>query len=87
MPTIEKIIKKMINQPNGIRIAEAEKVLKAYGYEMLRQKGSHQQFLNKGTGELITIKASNPLKRPYVEDILNRIKGKEPESEEDHETK
>lgn len=63
----------MIRQPNGIRPEEAEKVLKEYGYEAVRQKGSHKHYLNRETGELITIKQESPLKKAYVMDILKRI--------------
>ncbi len=70
---VEKLIEKMKRQPNGIRPEEAEKVLKAYGYEPVRQKGSHKQYLNKETGDLTTIKQENPLKKVYITDILNRI--------------
>lgn len=70
---VEKLIEKMKRQPNGIRPEEAEKVLKAYGYEPVRQKGSHKQYLNKETGDLTTIKQENPLKKVYVADILNRV--------------
>lgn len=70
---VEKLIEKMKRQPNGIRPEEAEKVLKAYGYEPVRQKGSHRQYLNQKTKDLTTIKQDNPLKKVYVVDILNRI--------------
>ena len=73
MPSVDKIIDKMKRQPNGIRPEEAEKVLKAYGYEPVRQKGSHKQYLNRETGELTTIKQESPLKKAYIIDILNRI--------------
>ena len=73
MPGVEKIIDKMKRQPNGIRPEEAEKVLKAYGYETVRQKGSHKQYLNKDTNDLTTIKQESPLKKAYILDILNRI--------------
>ncbi len=73
VPNIEKIISKMKNQPHGIRLEEVEKVLKYYGYELDRQRGSHKQYLNKKTGDLITIKKENPLKKVYVVDVLNRI--------------
>ena len=63
----------MFNQPNGIRPEEAEKVLNYLGYECVRQKGSHKQYLNRITGELTTIKQENPLKKVYVIDILNRL--------------
>jgi len=62
----------MKRQPNGINIAEAEKVLSANGYVFARQKGSHCHFINNN-GDVITIKKENPLKAIYVKDILNRI--------------
>lgn len=37
MANVEKIIEKMKNQPNGIRMAEADKVLTANGYRLGRQ--------------------------------------------------
>ena len=43
----------MKRQPNGIRLEEADKVLRAYGYEGVRQKGSHKQYLNKETGDTL----------------------------------
>lgn len=72
MASVEKIIEKMKRQPNGIRPEEAEKVLKAYGYEPVRQKGSHKHYLNE-KGDLTTIKQETPLKKVYIIDILNRI--------------
>lgn len=73
MPNVKKLIEKMKQQPNGIRTEEVEKVLGAYGYVPARQKGSHKHYLNKKTGDLITIKQENPLKKVYVVDVLNRI--------------
>lgn len=69
----KKLIEKMKQQPNGIRPEEIDKVLTAYGYIPARQKGSHKHYLNKETGDLITIKQENPLKKAYVVDELNRI--------------
>jgi len=75
MPTVAKIIQKMKQQPNGVRIEEAEKVLKHYGYILARRKGSHRHYLNS-IGDVITLR--DPLKIAYVEDLLNRIgEGKE----------
>ena len=39
MSYVDKIIDKMKRQPNGIRPEEAEKVLNAFGYQLVRQKG------------------------------------------------
>ena len=70
MVGVDKIIEKMKRQPNGVRLAEAEKVLSAYGYYLKRQKGSHRHYLNI-EGELITLK--DPLKKAYIDEILERI--------------
>jgi len=70
MPSVEKIILKMKNQPHGIRLSEAEKVLAAYGYVFIRQKGSHRHFINE-SGDIITLKKT--LKISYVIEILERI--------------
>ena len=72
MASIEKIIEKMKNQPNGIRVAELDKVLTHFGYRLDRQRGSHRQYINE-IGNVITIKDENPLKAVYVKDVLNRI--------------
>jgi predicted RNA binding protein YcfA (HicA-like mRNA interferase family) len=70
MPTVEKIIQKMKDQPRGIRLSEAEKVLSAYGYSFSRQKGSHRHYINE-QGAVITLK--DPLKISYITEILERI--------------
>ena len=70
LPTVEKIIEKMKNQPRGIRLPEAEKVLEAYGYNFARQKGSHRHYIND-SGDVITLK--DPLKISYVNEVLERI--------------
>ena len=70
---IDKIIQKMLQQPNGIRFLELAKVLEYYGYKMKSKTGtSHRQFINN-IGDVITIKEENPLKAVYVKDALKRI--------------
>jgi len=73
MANVDKIIEKMLRQPNGIKMDEADKVLCANGYRLDRQKGSHRQYINNH-GDVITIKDETPLKAVYVKDILHRIK-------------
>lgn len=72
MASVEKIIQKMKNQPNGIRVEEVHKVLTTFGYRLDRQRGSHRQYINN-FGDVITIKDETPLKKAYVKDVLNRI--------------
>lgn len=72
MASVDEIIEKMKNQPNGIKMSEADKVLTANGQRLARQRGSHRQYIN-AVGDVITIKDENPLKAVCVKDILNRI--------------
>jgi predicted RNA binding protein YcfA (HicA-like mRNA interferase family) len=73
MPSVEKIIEKMRNQPNGIRFKEAEKVLNYLEFYETRQKGSHKRFKNTETQEAITIPEKTPLKAVYVKEILEML--------------
>ena len=73
MASIEKLIEKMKNQPNGITIEEVSKVLAEKGYSFARQKGSHCHYINK-TGDVITIVQRKPtIKKVYVVEVLDRI--------------
>jgi predicted RNA binding protein YcfA (HicA-like mRNA interferase family) len=72
MASVDKIIQKMKNQPNGISLEEAARVLAANGYHFNRQKGSHCHYVNKN-GDVVTIANQNPLKKAYVTDVLERI--------------
>lgn len=45
MASVQKTLDKMKRQPNGISPREAEKVLKHFGYNFDRQKGSHKHYL------------------------------------------
>ena len=62
----------MKSQPNGISPQEADKVLAAYGYTMLRQRSSHRSYRNDA-GEMVIIAVKNPLRAACVKDILQRI--------------
>ena len=72
MASVEKLILKMKNQPNGISPQEAGKVLNAKGYRFARQNGSHCHYVNE-SGDVITILDKNPLKKAYIVEILERI--------------
>ena len=72
MASIEKLIRKMKNQPNGISLQEVSRVLDAKGYHFARQNGSHCHYVNE-SGDVITIIDKNPLKKAYIVEILERI--------------
>jgi len=73
MPSVEKIIEKMKSQPNGVRFAEAEKVLNYLKYYETRQRGSHKRFKNEESQETMTIPEQNPLKAVYIKQILEML--------------
>ena len=72
MAGIEKLIQKMKNQPHGIILEEADRVLRHYGYQCKRMESSHRQYINS-YGDVITIVAKGQLKKAYVTAILERI--------------
>ena len=73
MASVEKLITKMKNQPHGISIEEATKVLEAKGYRFTRQNSSHCAYKNEN-GDLLTIVKRRPsIKKVYVVEILERI--------------
>ena len=72
MASIEKLIQKMKDQPNGIRYQEAHRVLEYKGYRFDRQRGSHCHFVNE-TGDVISIVKSDTIKKVYITAILERI--------------
>jgi len=69
---VESIIEKMKNESAGIRPEEAEKVLAAGGYRFDRQRGPFRHYFNEA-GYVLTIPYRNPLKKVYVDIILQRL--------------
>jgi len=72
MAGIKKLVQKMKNQPNGIILEEADKVLRHYGYNCKRMEGSHRQYIN-ADGDVITVVAKGQIKKAYITAILQRI--------------
>ena len=72
MAGIKKLVQKMKNQPHGIILEEADRVLRHYGYQCKRMEGSHRQYIN-ANGNVITIVAKGQLKKAYIDAILERI--------------
>jgi predicted RNA binding protein YcfA (HicA-like mRNA interferase family) len=72
MAGIKKLIQKMKDQPHGIILEEADRVLRHYGYQCKRTEGSHRQYMNQN-GDVITIVAKGQIKKAYITAILERI--------------
>jgi len=72
MAGIKKLIQKMKNQPHGIILDVADRVLRHYGYQCKRIDGSHRQYINE-KGDVITLVAKGQIKKAYIAVILERI--------------
>jgi predicted RNA binding protein YcfA (HicA-like mRNA interferase family) len=72
MAGIKKLVQKMKDQPHGIILEEADRVLRHYGYQCKRTEGSHRQYINLN-GDVITIVAKGQIKKAYITAILERI--------------
>lgn len=44
MNKFEKTIQKFFKQPESLRFAKIEKILKVHGFELIKAKGSHKKF-------------------------------------------
>jgi len=69
---IAKLVQKMKDQPHGILLDEADRVLRHYGYNCKRIESSHRQYINV-SGDVITIAGKGQLKKAYIIAILERI--------------
>lgn len=74
MSKLEKIINKFRQKPPEVNFSEVVYVLKAYGFEEKRIKGSHHSFRNS-QGLKITIpkKGGQRVKGIYVQKLLKLL--------------
>jgi predicted RNA binding protein YcfA (HicA-like mRNA interferase family) len=55
MSSLEKLKRKLVENPRGIRFSELLRVLRDLGYAEARQRGSHHVFRPRGDGPSILI--------------------------------
>ena len=74
MSKLEKLIKKLLSRPPESRFEDVYTILKAYGYQEIRSKGSHHAFEN-AQGDVIIIpkKGGKKVKKTYIEEIIKRL--------------
>ena len=74
MSKLEKLIKKLLSRPPEARFSDIYTVLKAYGYQEIRSKGSHHAFENdRGDVIIIPKKGGKKVKRTYIEEIIKKL--------------
>lgn len=78
MSVIEKLEKKIRNNPNDVRFKDIEKLLYKFGFKLDSVKGSHHNFVHPEFAESITDivtipKHKNLVKKSYVLKALYKI--------------
>lgn len=74
MSKLEKLIKKLLSRPPEARFDDIYNVLKAYGYQEIRSKGSHHAFENdQGDVIIIPKKGGQKVKKTYIEEIIKKL--------------
>ena len=70
-----KLIKKFLSKPPEVRFDEVSYLLKFFGYQEIRLRGSHHAFENE-QGEVIIIpkKGGKKVNRTYIEAIIKLLK-------------
>jgi predicted RNA binding protein YcfA (HicA-like mRNA interferase family) len=77
MTKIEKLIKKIENNPKDVKYSDLKKYLEYYGYKLDRQESSHHAFRNEH-GDSYTIPAHKQgavVRECYVDDVIEMVKG------------
>ncbi len=72
----EKVIQYFLIRPPSVRFDEVEYLMKIFGFEEARVKGSHHTFRRDSDGLKITVpkKGGQIVKRTYVIQIIELLK-------------
>jgi len=74
MPSYEKLIREIINNPKDRRWREIERVLRGEGFWRVKgKKGSHQSYTNGDVIITVVIKQGKAMKRWYVEKVIELL--------------
>ena len=75
MSKLDKLIQKFLRKPPTVKFDEVETILKAFGFEQARVRGSHHTFRRPSDGLKITVpkKGGQMVKRTYVIQIIELL--------------
>jgi predicted RNA binding protein YcfA (HicA-like mRNA interferase family) len=71
----EKLISRIRNNPKDVSLRDIRVLLEAFGFELIRIRGSHHIFVGMVSGEEITlaIPSRHPVKVVYVKRVIEII--------------
>lgn len=78
MSSIDKLEKKIRNNPNDVKLSDIQKLLEHYGFELQTINGSHFNYIHPDLGKNITDivtlpRNGNLVKRIYILKALEKI--------------
>lgn len=77
MSKYDKLLKKLLSQPNDIDFNELRYVLLSIGCHERQGKGSHVIFSNPTTGTRLSVPVQKPLRSCYVNKVIKLFELKE----------
>lgn len=74
MSKIAKLIQYLLSRPPEARFEEISYVLRKFGYQEVRVKGSHHVFENE-QGDVIVVpkKGGKKVKKTYIEEVIKLL--------------
>lgn len=74
MPPQDKLLQKIINNPNDVRFSDMCKILEWDGWMLHTQNASHYTYLKRGVGRITIVKKSDGKMKPYyVKSVLSMM--------------
>lgn len=61
----QKLIQKLLNNPKNIRFQEAQTAVEAFGFHLVRIRGSHHIYIHPDVPELVNLQDVNGYAKPY----------------------
>jgi hypothetical protein len=69
-----KLLAKALNDPSGLRFEEACRLAEAYGFALVRSKGSHFIYMHASYGRPLNLQRVGAMAKPYqVRQLLNAL--------------
>jgi predicted RNA binding protein YcfA (HicA-like mRNA interferase family) len=74
MAQVDKLIEQFRRRPPQADFADVERVLRAYGWQLDRERGSHAAFVKAGEPVLVIPKVNGrQVKAVYIREVLKRL--------------
>lgn len=61
----DKLLDKAVNNPSNLRFSDFQRLLKLFGFELVRIRGSHFHYYNEMWGKLLPIQERKGMAKEY----------------------